>query len=140
MNMHTSFKQILKEKMGETPTNQGFSSSVQSTDPAHLAYLMGQMRRPTTPITAPRKSYPRPSVRPVRKAHEFTAAQSLAYEFMKSWVHTLENNFSETELKKAYRAAALILHPDRGGRTELFLELKTHHEVLKQIFKKEQTK
>lgn len=135
MSFQASFKQILKEKMNETKESQAsFNTSAQGLDPAHLAFLMGQTARlnPGTPA----KTYPRPAVRPVRKSHTFNAAQTLSFNFMKSWVHGLNDNFSEIELKKAFRQAALRLHPDRGGSVTLFLELKGHYDVLKGLVQK----
>lgn len=135
MNSTSSFKEILQEKMGHSSPTPSAQTTLNSTDPAHLAFLMGQLGRVTP--SAPRKTYPRPSVRPVRKSHEFTPAQSQAFNFLKSWVDALNDNYNDIELKKAFRTAALILHPDKGGSTELFWELKTHHETLKQVLQKQ---
>lgn len=132
MNFQTSFKQILREKMGETPTNQANYSSVMDSDPIHLAYLLGKVGR--TEVQTPRGQYPRPAVRPQRKPHNFSALQRQSYEFMKSFIHALPEGFTETELRKAFRQAALILHPDQGGSTEQFMLLKKHYEVLGTVF------
>lgn len=132
MDFRASFKQILREKMGE---NQTFSSeneaSILSTDPAHMAFLLGKIRK--TGSLSPRGNYPAPKVRPQRKPHDFSPAQRLSYEFFKSWVHDLPEGFTTTELKKAFRQAAKALHPDLGGTPQLFIELKSHYKTLSLI-------
>ncbi|MEK2687733.1 DnaJ domain-containing protein [Bdellovibrio sp. GT3] len=132
MSFQTSFKQILREKMGQETASQGNYSSVMDSDPLHLAYLLGQINKVES--QAPRGQYPRPAVRPQRKPHAFSPVQRQSYEFLKCWVHGLSEGFTETELRKAYRQAALILHPDQGGNTEQFLNLKEHYEILRSLF------
>ncbi|WP_413560689.1 DnaJ domain-containing protein [Bdellovibrio sp. HCB209] len=132
MSFQTSFKQILREKMGETSSAQANYSSVMDSDPIHLAYLLGKVNR--TEVQTPRGQYPRPAVRPQRKPHNFTALQRQSFEFFKCWIHGLSEGFTETELRKAFRQAALILHPDQGGSPQQFMDLKEHYEVLGTIF------
>ena len=134
MSFQASFKQILKEKMNEGTEPKSQTTLQGNSDPAHLAYLMGHTARLTP--GPPTKTYPRPAVRPVRKPHHFNPAQTLSFNFMKSWVNSLNDNYSEMELKKAFRQAALILHPDKGGSTQLFWELKGHYEILQGLVKK----
>ncbi|UYL09358.1 J domain-containing protein [Bdellovibrio sp. SKB1291214] len=132
MSFQTSFKQILREKMGETPLNSGNYSSVMDSDPIHMAYLLGRVNK--TELQTPRGQYPRPAVRPQRKPHNFSPAQRQSFEFFKCWIHGLAEGFTETELRKAFRQAALILHPDHGGNTQQFMDLKEHFEVLRGVF------
>lgn len=118
--------------MGETSSAPSQNeASILSTDPAHLAFLMGQIARKET--VSPRGHYPAPKIRPQRKPHNFTPAQRLSYEFIKSWASELPEGFTLSELKKAFRQAAIAVHPDHGGSVTLFLELKDHHEVLKNL-------
>ncbi|MBV2169605.1 MAG: J domain-containing protein [Bdellovibrio sp.] len=133
MSFQASFKQILREKMGsQTSSSEGKSAFTVNEDPAHLAYLLGQISR--LEVHSPRGHYPPPKVRPQRKAHNFTSAQRLSYEFLKSWIHDLSEGYTGSELKKAFRQAAMILHPDHGGSAQQFLELKEHYETLQGIF------
>ncbi|MBO9667832.1 MAG: J domain-containing protein [Bdellovibrio sp.] len=132
MSFQTSFKQILREKMGETPQQQGNYSSVMDSDPSNLAYLMGQIGR--VEFQNPRGQYPRSQVRPQRKPHALTPVQKQSFEFLKSYIHGLSEGFTESELKTAFRQAALILHPDQGGHTQHFMELRAHFAVLKEVF------
>ncbi|KHD87660.1 MAG: hypothetical protein OM95_13230 [Bdellovibrio sp. ArHS] len=132
MSFQASFKQILRDKMGE---NSNFSPENQvsslNSDPAHLAFLLGQINR--LEFQTRRGHYPQQKVRPQRKAHSFTPTQKLAYEFLKTWAHDLHEGFTATELKKAFRQAALALHPDHGGNTQQFLELKAHFQTLRAL-------
>lgn len=132
MSFQASFKQILKEKMGETSSPQTNYSSVMDSHPSHLAYLMGQIER--REFQTNRGQYPRTQVRPQRKPHVFTASQKQAFEFFKCWIHGLSEGFTATELRKAFRQTALILHPDHGGNAQQFMELKEHYAVLQSIF------
>ncbi|WP_413586972.1 J domain-containing protein [Bdellovibrio sp. HCB274] len=116
--------------MGQESTSQGNYSSVMDSDPIHMAYLLGHVNK--VEFQGPRGQYPRPAVRPQRK-HTFTPAQRQSFEFLKCWVHGLSEGFTETELRKAFRQAALILHPDQGGNAEQFLTLKAHFEVLRTV-------
>lgn len=135
MSSQASFKEILREKMGE-PQRPSLRDdlNVINSDPAHLAFLLGKVERPQRPL--PRGNYPRPSLRPMRKPHVFTSRQEQAFNFIRSWVPTLNDNFSEQELKKAFRQGALRLHPDQGGSDQLFTELKDHYHNLREFFKK----
>ncbi|KYG63043.1 hypothetical protein AZI87_16530 [Bdellovibrio bacteriovorus] len=132
MSFQASFKQILRDKMGE---NTSFSpekeSSSLNSDPAHMAFLLGQINR--LEFQTRRGHYPQPKVRPQRKAHNFSVSQKLAFEFLKTWVHDLHEGFTANELKKAFRQAALALHPDHGGNTQQFLELKAHYQTLREL-------
>lgn len=132
MSFQTSFKQILKEKMGEQSSTQTNYSSVMDSAPSHLAYLMGQIDRKE--FQTNRGQYPRSQVRPQRKAHNFTAAQKQAFEYLKCWVHGLCDGFTESELRKAFRQTALRTHPDHGGTAQQFMELKECYETLQSIF------
>lgn len=81
----------------------------------------------------------RPAVRPTpraRPAHSLNEAQAAALGFFQeSGNQELQNNYSLTELKTAFRKLALRLHPDRPqGSTALFIQLKSAYDQLKTIF------
>lgn len=134
MSFQTSFKQILKEKMGEQPNFSSVNeSTLLSNDPLHLAFLMGTIARKASP--SPRGHYPAPKVRPQRRPHTFTSQQQLSFEFLKSYCFDLSEGFTKEELKKAFRQTAMSLHPDHGGSTELFIQLKVHFRNLQSVFK-----
>jgi len=135
MSFQASFKQILREKMSETTTSTREFSSTTHSDPSHLAYQLGHVGRfefssgrgQYATAKAPGKTAP-------RKAHCFSPAQRLSFDFLKTWIHDLSEGYTPVELKKAFRQAALILHPDQGGSASQFLELKAHFEVLKTVW------
>ncbi len=105
-----------------------------SSDPANLAYLMGQVGRfEFQKPHVQRGQYAAPKVRPQRKPHNLSASQHLSFEFLKTWIHDLSEGYTESELKKAFRQAAMILHPDQGGNTTQFMELKEHYTTLKEV-------
>lgn len=134
MDFRPSFKQILRGKLAEETGVSTPAPSANQVDPAHMAYLIGQLE--VFKMRGKKQSYPAPKVRPQRKPHCFSPLQKQAFTFIKSWIHDLPEGFTEGELKRAYRQAALILHPDRGGTPQNFIELKTQYENLKTVFTK----
>lgn len=129
MSFQVSFKQILREKMGATtPFTPQNEDSILGADPAHLAYLLGKIERRET--HAARGNYPAPRVRPQRKPHTFSNEQRLSFDFLKTLIQDLSEGFTATELKRAYRRAALQTHPDHGGSVHAFMALKEHYETL----------
>lgn len=132
MNSQASFKQILREKMGDTPSQADSKFGTFDSDPANLAYLIGLQRR--MDLNLVRGHYPKSKTPPPqRKAHAFTETQLDAYKYIKMWIVDLSEGFTAHELKRAFRKAALILHPDKGGKTEDFLALKRHYELLRPL-------
>lgn len=119
--------------MAEETTFSTASTSTNQVDPAHMAYLIGQLE--VFKMRGKNQHYPAPKVRPQRKPHSLSPLQKQAFSFIKGWIHDLPEGFTENELKRAYRQAALLLHPDRGGSAQDFIELKTQYENLKTVFK-----
>lgn len=133
MSFQTSFKQILREKMSEKPYGETLNRcSELHVDSSNMAYLLGQIRRVETQ-TPRRQCYPPPRVRPQRKPHSFSESQRISYEFLKSCIQDLPDGFLPGELKKAFRQAAFIHHPDHGGSAQQFMELKRHYENLRTL-------
>lgn len=117
--------------MGSEPFTNATESSFTSADPSHLAFLLGTIHRKE--FSSARGHYPPPVVRPQRRPHDFSPAQRQAYEFLKTWNSSLPEGFTAGELKKAFRHTALILHPDKGGSPQQFVELKSHYETLRPL-------
>ncbi|KYG62481.1 hypothetical protein AZI86_16750 [Bdellovibrio bacteriovorus] len=134
MSFQTSFKQILREKMGQQEAAPAQNPSTYiDTDPSHLAFLMSQIGK--FEFETRRGHYPRPAIRPQRPrpAHAFSESQKQSFEFLKSYIHDLSEGFTGAELKTAFRKAAIRLHPDHGGSTQTFMDLKTHYQILTEI-------
>ena len=137
MNTPPSFRQILEEKIQANGQPQGPDASVvesvfTSTDPAHLAYLLGNLGVSYWQPSAQR-IYPA-GPRPEPKAHGLNPEQQQAYDFFKV-ESKLSPAFTRRELKKAFRMMALRLHPDmNGGAVAPFLELKNSFEQLNALF------
>ncbi|MGZ3772686.1 MAG: J domain-containing protein [Pseudobdellovibrionaceae bacterium] len=130
MSFQTSFKQILRDKMGESASSSGNNTHPNIyIDSSNMAYLLGQIRRFEAPV--PRGNYPAPKVRTQRPQHTFTESQRQSFDFLKSYICDFSEAFSSGELKKAFRQAAMLLHPDRGGCARRFMELKQHYDNLR---------
>lgn len=135
MSFQASFQQILSAKMQKNSSvareEAPSSTSSMTTDPVHLAFLMGKVDRFSfTPGRA--KNYPRPQPRP-RPPHIMTSSQQISFEFLKRFDEALTENFSSRDLKAAFRQAALKTHPDQGGNVMEFIELKAHYKNLSSL-------
>lgn len=130
MDFRPSFKKILSDKIAEDQGSTGIFNNTLASEPAHLSYLIGQIER--TEIQLARFKYPHtPRLRP---PHKLDAEQVLAFEFFKRIVTELSPSFTIIELRRAFRKAALRLHPDHGGNTQEFISLKMHYQVLLGFF------
>lgn len=66
--------------------------------------------------------------------HPLTEPQK---QIVKKWSELgecLKDNFAKDELKKAFRRLAIATHPDHGGKTDLFIEIKKDYEILHKVF------
>jgi hypothetical protein len=131
MSTHASFRQILNEKLGNTQEEASIYQGEIKSDPAHMAFLIGQIGR--FDVRTNKNTYPRSTTRPQRKPHVLSSSEALSFEYLKIHNLDLSGAFTEVELKKAFRHSAFILHPDQGGSTEQFVELKAHYENLKVV-------
>ncbi len=105
------------------------------TDPAHLAYLMSQLKTAKTSISPLKSSYPKPAPRP-RTEHSLTPLQSRALRFFTSHGVDLGSAFTAKELKKGFWTLAKKLHPDHSkGSGAPFIELKSAYRELQTLFK-----
>lgn len=135
MGKNSEFFKILEGKINNdsahSPLQNNFTHPSLGPEPAHLAYLLGQVNRHTPISTKGFKSYPRP--RPAqRKAHILTLSQQAAFDFFLIQGAELHPGFHLTELKKCFRMLAKKLHPDVvGGEGRAFIELKKSFECLK---------
>ncbi|MGZ3742622.1 MAG: DnaJ domain-containing protein [Pseudobdellovibrionaceae bacterium] len=139
MGKELNFQQILENKIRTPgrPLDSKNPTSTQNFDPAHLAYLMGQISqsffRPPPPSQI-RKTYPsRPT--PPPPPHSLSEEQQVALSFFVLQGVQLSPAFPQKELKKAFRSLALKLHPDMNkGAESAFIELKSNYEKLNRLF------
>lgn len=143
MGSQRSFHEILEEKLGPTPMRSPETDHIPgATDPANLAYLMGQIG--VFRFEAPR---PRPKPVPRRLAstsfqpresgvpHTLTERQKTAMLWFARFEENLLPDFTERELKQAFRRLARRFHPDVQSGSELvFIELKELNEALEGVF------
>lgn len=130
-----NFEQILRQKMQERPSRKIPAEMYESrgTDPAHLAFLIGQITR--TQSASPRKFPYKPSISP-RKPHELNIFEQEAFSFFSQYQPQLSNAFTRQEIKSAFRKIALSLHPDQGGTAQEFMQLREHYKTLIVVPKK----
>ena len=85
---------------------------------------------------SPAKAYPQRKRKPQpTPPHSLNDTQRGAYEFLKAFQQGLSEGFNGAELKSAYRCAVLKTHPDRGGNSESFQEVKKSYQILLALVK-----
>lgn len=104
-----------------------------SLDPQGLAQIIGFV-----PVfkTGHKKYKPAaPPVPCVRIPHIMNLAQTLAFENLSLLAPQLSAGFTRIELKSSYRIALLKTHPDQGGSSESFFQVKKSYEILCSLVK-----
>ncbi len=103
-------------------------------EPMHLSYLLGTLDIDSTPpvlgLKNPYLKYKKTIVIP---DHKLAHSEQSAFELINFYLPQpapLTKNFNMTQLKRAYKKAALRAHPDCGGTHERFLQLKSGCELL----------
>ncbi|MEK6774336.1 MAG: J domain-containing protein [Bdellovibrionota bacterium] len=141
MKTAESFHQILQSKISAKPLPPSENIRKDLTtgvEPKNLSYLLGSFTPKFTlnktrqnPLFKLYRSTPRRAGAP----HKFSSLQHSGLDFFNSRQINLLPDFTQAELKRAYRLLALRLHPDRPeGTAQLFIELKSHYENLKKLF------
>lgn len=102
-------------------------------DPAGLSQLIAEL----APVNSSRTHiyrYPKAT----RPSHTLPPEQQQAYEMLNAYLTTpLHPGFYKGELKSAYRQAVLKAHPDQGGTTESFQQVRKSYEILVRFVTKE---
>lgn len=138
-HMNTSFWDILEGKIKKEALSQRenppTSTFAPETEIPGLAWLMGQ-KTAVSPLKTQvgHKKYgvqPRPP-RP-RPDHKMSSVEHSAYMKMARYCSDLRANFTESELKKAWKTTAKRTHPDLGGTSEAFREMQQCYEILKAL-------
>lgn len=131
-----SFSEILADL--QEPA-QDFSSGWEShLDPFGMAQLIAEVNIAPLSRGSFHKKYPKPPAQKAapRKSHAFNEQQFQAFQQLTAHSPTLQNNFNLHELKSAYRGAVLKTHPDQGGNSETFQEVKKSYQILLGLVKK----
>ncbi len=128
-----NFEQILRKVAAEQESKQTFSNEYLGVDPAYMAFLIGQVRKHEG---TPTGKYPHKKFVRVRTPHTMSESQKVAFEFFQRHLPEFLDGFTSSELKAAFRSAALKLHPDTGGSAYEFIQLRQHHQELNKLFTK----
>jgi len=138
-----TFAEILENFSSENETNFVNSQEISGTlEPAFLSSLLGEV--PCVRVQNHSASSYSRSQNAVRasefklKSQGMTEVQFKAYE---SLLYAIElpilvayrmfpEGFTLSQLKKAYKLAALKNHPDSGGCHESFLEIRKYYDIL----------
>lgn len=137
-----SFSEILEDLHSPANENsQGFSSGWESHLEASNLSQIFQMMSESNSVTGPRvgvqKAYPikkTPKVHIRRPSHKLSELQLSALSLLQTYCPALADNFTFQELKTAYRQSVLKTHPDQGGNSESFQEVKKSHHILLALF------
>lgn len=126
-----SFLEILEAlQEPEATCTSGFESHL---DPFGMAQIIAEVKiAPLYKVSIHRK-YPKqkpakPQVK--RKSHVLTSDQLLAFALLATHARGFQDNFNLHELKSAYRMSVLKTHPDQGGNSETFQEVKKSYQML----------
>ena len=129
------FAQTLEDKIREDldlPSERRELTDHQSYQ--HLGWLMGQTEKTATTISYMNSPYTKFKKPPKpRPKHVMSPSQQQAFLFLSKYSNSLAENFSVSELKKAYRQALLLVHPDKGGQAQTFWQVREAFATLKNL-------
>lgn len=131
-----SFSEILADLKEPAPA---FSSGWEShLDPFGMAQLIAEVNIAPLYRASINKKYPKPPTpkAALRKSHLLNEQQSQALQVLMAYTQVLRDNFNLHELKSAYRNAVLKTHPDQGGNSETFQDVKKSYQILLGLVKK----
>lgn len=129
--------EILRELSAESRAPEGKSENsphftLENDGMVGFSWLLGATEVSSGPReeSRARRAYGvRKRTPPPRPAHALTPDQKVAYDRLQA-LTGLSDNFSSTELKRAWRSAALRTHPDQGGRAEEFRLVQQAYQIL----------
>lgn len=142
-----SFSQILNEIQGEKPNNltdqDHTPSSITSgweshLDPFGIAQILGENLITPRKMASLKKIYPtrsQPKIKVLRARHHLNEVQISALTVLMTYSPHIKDNFNLHELKSAYRLSVLKTHPDQGGNSETFQEVKKSYQILLALVK-----
>ncbi len=131
-----TFAEILDDTIEETPD---FSSGWEShLEPFGMAQLIAEVKIAPIYKVSLQKIYPKQrNSKPLqrRKSHSLDELQAQAFQLLANLSPALQDNFNLFELKSAYRSSVLKTHPDQGGNSETFQEVKKSYQILLALVK-----
>lgn len=136
-----SFSHILNgmqdaESFSDTLVGCDFSAGWEShLDPFGMSQIMSEINLAPSYKVNIQKVYPKPKVAVIRPSHLLNELQTTAINVLKSYCPHIKDNFNLHELKSAYRHSALKTHPDQGGCSETFQEVKKSYQILLALVK-----
>ncbi|MGZ3690176.1 MAG: J domain-containing protein [Pseudobdellovibrio sp.] len=133
-----SFSEILNERLEGPSSSTNYTAGWESTlDALGMAQILAQTNTYIPQFKSLRQAYGLPKPQPVveRPAHLFSATQQAAYDYLKAFVPQFACNFDQKQLKSSYRLAVLKTHPDKGGTSESFQEVKKSYQILEALVK-----
>ncbi len=134
--MLKSFDQILAEKLQDFPSENSdllISHSLSNFDMTSKVLELGQQKTYHFVSLLLQKKVYKTQQRSPLKPNLLNESQKISLEFINNFLKPTQKivyTFSEKQLKKAFRTAALQTHPDQGGVHENFLQLKNHFKNL----------
>lgn len=144
----TTSESATSESLSDTDFSSGWESHLDPFGLGHIIQLMTDSRIPH-PYISPQKAYqskrPAPttfaqpsqkaSSRPQRPSHQLNTAQRAAFNTLKTYSPYINDNYNLHELKSSYRTSVLKTHPDHGGNSESFQEVKKSYQILLALVK-----
>ena len=145
-NLDPQYNKLLEDILEKVPSENTLSAGWESTlDPFGFTQIMAQtslypgqfrgvankaygLKRRKTTVTTEK-------LQALRASHIFNSIQQSAFMALQMWAPLLLDNFSQAELKRAYRIAVLKTHPDHGGSSESFQEVKNNYQILEALVK-----
>ncbi len=108
----THFRQYEQQSQSKPP-HQDFSGTPSAPTRHQPTATAGSTRLEPDQASTHRPIRKSPNTKSVRTVHRLNAEDFAAIEVLKRFGHALPSNFTEDELKGAYRQSALLIHPDR---------------------------
>lgn len=139
-----SFSQILNdlhdtESMSDQSANRDYSAGWEShLDPFGMTELMSKINVAPFYKVDLQKAYPvkrQPRAEFKRPSHLLNEQQTAAFNVLKSYCPHIKDNFNLHELKSTYRHSVLKTHPDQGGSSETFQQVKKSYQILLALVK-----
>lgn len=139
-----TFSEILSEVLNahnqHNQPSSNYNSGWESTlDPFGLSQILVQTPTYTINVKYAKSRYAHlnTKVHTPKAPHLFNAEQALAFASLHSLSPELTPSFNQKQLKSAYRKAVLKTHPDRGGTSESFQDVKKNYLILEALVKNE---